>query len=186
MLRDHGQAQEVLSRCRRLQRKTRCDAGRVPKCEAEPFAGMDRNCVSSLPKLPRGFPSRRRDIILPFEPDWSRAVYHLYVVRVHDRERMQADLAEQGVGTGIHYPVPLYQQNAYAHLGYRTGDFPVTEKVAPEIVSLPMFPQLTLVQIEQVAAALNVITSESVVRRQVVLLLKPAHRNQLSDFRNSR
>jgi dTDP-4-amino-4,6-dideoxygalactose transaminase len=94
-------------------------------------------------------------VVAPFEPDWSRAVYHLYVVRVEDRQKLQADLAAQNIGTGIHYPVPLHQQKAYAHLGYRTGDFPVTERLAPHIVSLPMFPQLTEEQVQRVVAAVN-------------------------------
>jgi dTDP-4-amino-4,6-dideoxygalactose transaminase len=85
-------------------------------------------------------------VILPHEPSWSKAVYHLYVVRVAEREKLQADLAGSGIGTAIHYPIPLHQQKAYQRLGYRTGDFPVAERVALEIVSLPMFPQLTLSQ----------------------------------------
>jgi len=94
-------------------------------------------------------------VVTPFEPDWSRAVYHLYVVRVEDRQKLQADLASHNIGTGIHYPVPLHQQKAYAHLGYRAGGFPVTERLAPQIVSLPMFPQLTKQQVQRVAAAIN-------------------------------
>jgi len=81
-------------------------------------------------------------VVIPFQPDNSRHVYHLYVVRVQDRAGLQKHLADAKIDTGIHYPVPLHQQKAYAHLAYRTGDFPVTEKIAPQIVSLPMFPQL--------------------------------------------
>ena len=78
----------------------------------------------------------------PFEPGWAEAVYHLYVVRVPGREGFMRQLAEAGIGAAIHYPVPLHQQKAYEWLGYRPGDFPVVEKTAPEIVSLPMYPQL--------------------------------------------
>jgi dTDP-4-amino-4,6-dideoxygalactose transaminase len=81
--------------------------------------------------------------LAPFEPDWAKAVYHLYVVRVPDREGLMRHLAEANIGTGIHYPVPLHLQKAYASLGYRVGDFPVAERTASEMVSLPMFPQLT-------------------------------------------
>ena len=88
----------------------------------------------------------------PFEPGWSKAVYHLFVVRVENRDQFQRDLAEAGIGTGIHYPVPLHQQKAYTHLGYQTGDFPITELAAPQIVSLPMFPQMTSEQLERVVA----------------------------------
>lgn len=85
-------------------------------------------------------------MVLPVEAGWTKGVYHLYVVRVQDREALMAFLGENGVGTGIHYPIPLHQQKAYEHLGYKTGDFPVTERVAREIVSLPMFPQMTAAQ----------------------------------------
>ena len=90
-------------------------------------------------------------VVLPIEAPFTKGVYHLYVVRVHDREALQAHLAELGIGTGIHYPIPLHLQKAYQHLGYKQGDFPVTEKVAGEIVSLPMFPQLTSDQQKLVA-----------------------------------
>ena len=81
-------------------------------------------------------------IIRPFEPSWSRAVYHLYVVRTPDRDGMINRLKDAGIATGIHYPIPLHMQKAYDYLNYRQGDFPVTEKVAVEIVSLPMYPTL--------------------------------------------
>jgi len=107
-------------------------------------------------------------VVTPFEPDWSRAVYHLYVVRVEDRQKLQADLTSQNIGTGIHYPVPLHQQKAYAHLGYRTGDFPVTERLASQIVSLPMFPQLTEQQVERVVAAVNNAASQTTGPRSIL------------------
>jgi dTDP-4-amino-4,6-dideoxygalactose transaminase len=68
------------------------------------------------------------------------------VVRTEHREELMAFLKEQGIGTGIHYPIPLHRQKAYHALGYSSGDFPVTERVANEIVSLPMYPQLTAAQ----------------------------------------
>jgi len=89
-------------------------------------------------------------IILPYEPSWSRAVYHLYVIRVNNREKLQAQLKMAGIGSGIHYPVPLHLQKAYRTLHYREGDLPVTERVAREILSLPMFPGLTRAQQESV------------------------------------
>jgi len=94
-------------------------------------------------------------IAVPFEPSWSRAIYHLYVVRVPDRQEMQDSLKAAGIGTGIHYPVPLHLQQAYRHLGYRNGDLPVTERVSAEIVSLPMYPQLSEEQQLKVVAALK-------------------------------
>jgi len=90
-------------------------------------------------------------VVIPVEAAWTKGVYHLYVVRVQDREAFQAHLSEAGIGSGIHYPIPLHLQKAYQHLNYKKGDFPVTERVAAEIVSLPMFPQLQLEQLNEVA-----------------------------------
>jgi dTDP-4-amino-4,6-dideoxygalactose transaminase len=90
-------------------------------------------------------------LVAPFEPSWSRAVYHLYVVRSADREGLMDHLKKAGIGTGIHYPIPLHLQKAYAEMNYKTGDFPIAERAAAEIVSLPMFPQLTTGQQTRVA-----------------------------------
>jgi dTDP-4-amino-4,6-dideoxygalactose transaminase len=90
-------------------------------------------------------------VVIPVEAEWTKGVYHLYVVRVQDRETLQAHLAEAGIGSGIHYPIPLHLQKAYENLNYKKGDFPVTERVAAEIVSLPMFPQLKPDQLHEVA-----------------------------------
>ena len=97
----------------------------------------------------------REEVILPQAPSWVRPVYHLYVVRVARREALQAELAAAGVGTGIHYPIPLHLQRAYAHLGYEAGDFPVSERLAQEILSLPMYPQLTPADLGYVAEKLT-------------------------------
>jgi dTDP-4-amino-4,6-dideoxygalactose transaminase len=90
------------------------------------------------------------------EPSWSRSVYHLYVVRTGERDKLQKHLTEVGIGTGIHYPVPLHLQHAYRSLGFKRGDFPIAESVAAEILSLPMFPGLTVSQqkrvVEEVAS----------------------------------
>jgi dTDP-4-amino-4,6-dideoxygalactose transaminase len=97
------------------------------------------------------FADAKDSLVVPVEAAWTKGVYHLYVVRVQDREALQAHLAEAGIGTGVHYPIPLHLQKAYEHLGYKKGSFPVTERVAAEIVSLPMFPQLNYSQQELVA-----------------------------------
>jgi dTDP-4-amino-4,6-dideoxygalactose transaminase len=85
-------------------------------------------------------------VICPFEPSWSKAVYHLYVVRTTNREALMEHLKSAGIGTGIHYPVPLHMQKAYAWMNHSPADFPVAARVSAEIVSLPMFPQLTAAQ----------------------------------------
>jgi dTDP-4-amino-4,6-dideoxygalactose transaminase len=81
-------------------------------------------------------------IVAPFEPTWSKAVYHLYVVRTQDRDGLIEHLKGKGIGAGIHYPIPLHLQKAYADRNYTASDLPVASRVAGEIVSLPMFPQL--------------------------------------------
>ncbi len=98
---------------------------------------------------------------LPYEPSWSRAVYHLYVIRTTDRNGMMTHLKEAGIGTGIHYPIPLHLQKAYVSLNYRQEDFPVAVQIASEIVSLPMFPQLTEDQQAKVAEEIKVFTSNT-------------------------
>jgi dTDP-4-amino-4,6-dideoxygalactose transaminase len=85
----------------------------------------------------------------------TRSVYHLYVLRANDREALRTRLSECGIGTGIHYPIPLHLQHAYRFLGYRQHDFPVTERLAKQILSLPMFPQLTEEQQVCVAGAIG-------------------------------
>ena len=82
-------------------------------------------------------------VITPYEPEWSRAVYHLYVIRVADRAGLQKHLADERIDTGIHYPVPLHLQKAYKDWGFKPGDLPITERVASEILSLPIYPQLS-------------------------------------------
>ncbi len=89
-------------------------------------------------------------LIPPHVPDWAKPVYHLYIVRVPQREKLQAHLNEKGIGTGLHYPIPLHLQTAYSNNGYKEGDYPITEKVSKEILSLPMFPELNEEQISYV------------------------------------
>lgn len=91
------------------------------------------------------------EVIRPMEPSFARSVYHLYVIRVEDRDELQRYLADEKIATGLHYPVPLHLQKAYRHLGYREGAYPVAERVAKQILSLPMFPGLTEVQQVHVA-----------------------------------
>ncbi len=103
-----------------------------------------------------------KGVVVPFEPEWSRAVYHLYVIRIHQRDDLQAFLAQRNIATGLHYPVPLHQQKAYAAMEYRNGNLAVSERVAKEILSLPMFPGLTDSQQKRVAEGINeFLTSET-------------------------
>jgi dTDP-4-amino-4,6-dideoxygalactose transaminase len=101
--------------------------------------------------------------VLPSPAPWAKPVYHLYVIRVEDRDGFMAKLSVHNIGTAIHYRVPLQLQKAYCHLGYRQGDFPVAERLAKEIVSLPMFPTLTDTEQKEVCDAMLEVLSRPVL-----------------------
>jgi len=89
-------------------------------------------------------------IVPPHEADYAQHVYHIYAIRTERRDELMTALGDKGIATGIHYPVPLHLTGAYRHLGCKEGSFPVSEQIARELVSLPMFPELNQAQIEYV------------------------------------
>ena len=120
-----------------------------------------------LPHLPDWNAARRRaagwydellgnqlGIRLPAAEPGGSHVFHLYVVQVDRRDEVRKRLNEQGIGVGVHYPVPVHQQPAFASLGYAADDFPVTSHVARRVLSLPIYPEIERAQVERVAAAL--------------------------------
>ena len=128
---------------------------------------------SKLPHLAEWNEQRRRDaaryngllrglpLVTPVECPDNKHVYHLYVVRTARRDELQAYLKSQGIASGIHYPVPVHLQKAMADLGFGPGDLPVTERIAGEILSLPMYPELTEEAIEFVADRIQVFCGEA-------------------------
>jgi len=94
--------------------------------------------------------SNTGDIELPKEMDYAKHVYHLFVIKTSKRDGLQEYLKENSIATGLHYPVPLHLQKCFANLGYKKGDFPVTEDLADKCLSLPIFPELTDNQIEYI------------------------------------
>jgi dTDP-4-amino-4,6-dideoxygalactose transaminase len=94
-------------------------------------------------------------VVLPKVWGDREHVFHLYVVRVARRDEAVARLNAQGIGAGIHYPVPAHLAPAFAGLGYGAGSFPVAERLAGEVLSLPMYAELSLAQVERVVAALK-------------------------------
>ena len=94
-------------------------------------------------------------MVLPVEPAGYEHVYHLYVIRSEDRDALQAYLKEHGIGTAIHYPNPVHLQPFYSNGMDRHGQFPVAEKTCNEILSLPMYPEMTEEQVEVVAATIR-------------------------------
>ena len=97
------------------------------------------------------------DIVLPSNEVNVKHVYHLYVIQCENRDRILEKLSSKGISTGIHYPVPIHLQKAYTKLGYRIGDFPITEEYAKKILSLPMFPELTFDEVCYVSEQIKAI-----------------------------
>jgi dTDP-4-amino-4,6-dideoxygalactose transaminase len=95
------------------------------------------------------------ELTLPFVAAAAEPVWHLYVIRTPQRDALLEALNRQGIGAGVHYPVPLHLQPAYAHLGYRPGELPVTEEVAATCLSLPLYPEMSDAQQDVVVAAVR-------------------------------
>ncbi len=151
MLRDHGQAAKYCHETEGYNgRLDAIQAGilGVKLCHLGAWNERRRECALRYREL---FDGTEKGLRLPFEPTWSKAVFHLYVIQVQNREQLQKHLGERGIGTGIHYPIPLHLQNAYKKLGYQRGAFPVSEAAASHILSLPMSPELTRAQQTRIA-----------------------------------
>ena len=103
------------------------------------YAGLYNNLLKDSP------------VTTPTEKKYAKHIFHLYVIRANERDMLQERLKNKGIVTSIHYPAPIHLQPAYQDLGYKKGDFPISEKYATQILSLPMFPELTKNQIEFVA-----------------------------------
>jgi dTDP-4-amino-4,6-dideoxygalactose transaminase len=170
MLRDHGQAQKYYHEFEgyngrldaiqcgilRIKLKHLSDWNEKRRHNASLYtqqlntAALQHRSTAALKAQPA-----TRNIIIPFEPSWTKAVYHLYIIRTQKRDELQKYLSENGISTGLHYPIPLHLQNAYKRFDFMNGNYPVTEKVSNEILSLPMFPQLTAEQIEYVTSKIK-------------------------------
>lgn len=94
-------------------------------------------------------------LILPFVPDWAEPAWHLYVLKSSQRDVLQQTLDDAGIGTLIHYPIPPHLQQAYSQLGYVNGSFLIAERLASQVLSLPMGPQLADQDVDRVIAALS-------------------------------
>ena len=155
MLRDHGQAKKYYHEFEGYNGRLDAIQAGLLQVKLKRLAAWNDQRREAAQRYLSLLGKANLDQLTTTEPEWSRSVYHLFVVRVQNREELMKQLAEEGIGTGIHYPVPLHFQNAYAHLGYRAGDFLVTEAAASEILSLPMFPQLTAERQERVVESLS-------------------------------
>lgn len=164
MLRDHGQTKKYHHELEGYN--GRLDAIQAGLLHAKlgylaKWNEQRRDCAAEYNRLL----GNNEAVGLPYEPSWSRAVYHLYVVRSRDRDGMMDHLKDAGIATGIHYPIPLHLQKAYVSLKYSVEDLPVATRIAGEIVSLPMFPQLASDQQERVAQEIRAFTSKAISKQ---------------------
>jgi dTDP-4-amino-4,6-dideoxygalactose transaminase len=159
MIRDHGQAKKYYHDMEGYNGRLDSIQAGFLSVKLTHLAKWNQTRRQLAHRYHKLFAHAKDAIVTPIESEWTKGVYHLYVVRVSDRESLRTALAGDGIGTGVHYPVPLHLQKAYAHLGYRPGSFPVTERVAAEIISLPMYPQMDPAQqdfvVEKVLAFLE-------------------------------
>jgi len=143
MIRDHGQAKKYYHDIEGYNGRLDALQAGILRVKLQYLTAWNESRRDHARKYNELFAKADPNVVTPFEPSWSKAVYHLYVVQVENREAMQKFLAQENIDTGIHYPVVLHLQKAYSDLGYRAGDFPVSEKAAERILSLPMFPGLS-------------------------------------------
>ncbi|MFQ6092614.1 MAG: DegT/DnrJ/EryC1/StrS family aminotransferase [bacterium] len=169
----YGDAGMVLTNSEEMAERMRmlCDHGRKGKYEYQiegynfRMDGMQAAVLSAkLKHLDEWTEMRRKngrlyhqylketDVITPVEKEYAKHVYHCYVIRTKHRAQIQGRLKAEGIATGVHYPNALHLEPAYRYLGYKRGDFPVSEQCANEVLSLPMFPELTEEEIERICS----------------------------------
>ena len=153
MLRDHGQPQKYYHEFEGYNGRLDAIQAGILRLKLEHLEEWNKQRRDIADRYQELFRLAAGSITVPHEPAWARAVYHLYVVRTENRDQLKHHLFEAGIATGIHYPMPLHLQKACRNLGYKEGDFPVTEKLALEILSLPVYPQLQLDQQRHIAKA---------------------------------
>jgi dTDP-4-amino-4,6-dideoxygalactose transaminase len=154
MIRDHGQAKKYYHDLEGYNGRLDAIQAGVLRIKLKWLAGWNESRRQNAAYYDELL-SRIPGVTIPGKANGVVPVYHLYVILVDERDGLQKYLNEKGIGSGLHYPVPLHLQKAYANQGYKKGDFPVTESVASRLLSLPMFPELTKEQIEYVAQAIK-------------------------------
>jgi dTDP-4-amino-4,6-dideoxygalactose transaminase len=154
MLRDHGQSQKYRHDIEGYNGRLDAIQAGILLAKLKHLAEWNQKRRMRARRYGELLRSWSDGISLPYESPLNKAVYHLYVIRVKNRDQVQARLAKANIATQIHYPAPLHLQRAYAPFGYKVGDFPVAEHAATEILSLPMYPQLDLRQQKLIAQKL--------------------------------
>ncbi len=161
MIRDHGQARKYYHDMEGYNGRLDAIQAGILRIKLKQLTGWNEKRRENAHRYNKLFQTSDDSLGLPYVPSWAKAVYHLYVIRVQNRDQLQKHLGKAQIGTGIHYPIPLHLQRAYHDLYYEEGAFPVAEKVAKEILSLPMFPGLDERQQSRVAEeVLNFVGTE--------------------------
>jgi dTDP-4-amino-4,6-dideoxygalactose transaminase len=154
-LRDHGQAQKYYHDIEGYNGRLDALQAAVLGVKLPYLTEWNARRREAAAQYNRLFTDYDVNVVTPAEPPWSKGVYHLYVIRCSERNGLRDFLDRNGIGTGIHYPIPLHLQKAYTTLRYKTGDFPVCELLSETILSLPMFPTLTADQQRRVVQAVQ-------------------------------
>ncbi len=154
MIRDHGQSQKYYHDIEGYNGRLDAIQAGILRVKLKRLAGWNQSRWENAKYYDKLF-AELPSVTLVKEAGFAKSVYHLYVILVDDRDGLQKFLDSKGVATGMHYPLPLHLQQAYAHLGHSKGDFPVTEDIASRLLSLPMFPELTKEQIEYVVQCIR-------------------------------
>jgi dTDP-4-amino-4,6-dideoxygalactose transaminase len=151
MLRDHGQIRKYYHDLEGYNGRLDAIQAAFLRIKLRHLDEWNRSRRAAAMRYDEAF-SATADLVTPFEPEDSRAVYHLYVIRCAQRDRLAENLKAAGVFTGFHYPVPVHLQNCYRDWNYGVGSLPATERAAAEIVSLPMFPGIAPAAQQRVVA----------------------------------
>jgi dTDP-4-amino-4,6-dideoxygalactose transaminase len=154
MLREHGQSRKYYHDMEGYTGRLDAIQAAVLRLKLKHLAGWNRarrDHAAFYTELLADIPG----VSVVREADFAQSVFHLYVILVDSRDDLQKFLSEKGIGTGLHYPLPLHLQKAYSHMGFKKGDFPVSERTAERLISLPMYPELTTVQIEYVVECIK-------------------------------
>ena len=142
MLRDHGQSKKYFHDVEGYNGRLDSLQAGLLRVKLKHLSHWNNQRVECAERYDDLLGSLSGFMTLPYQPSWSKPVYHLYVVRIQNRDELQKHMTDAGIGTGIHYPIPVHLQKAYAAAGWKQGDFPEAEEAAEQILSLPMFPGL--------------------------------------------
>ncbi len=166
MLRDHGQAKKYFHDLEGYNGRLDSLQAGILSVKLRHLAEWNHRRRERAGYYHQVFTPLGGSVTIPHEPQWSKSAYHHYVIRTEHRDQLKAYLDEAGIGTGIHYPVAIHLQKAYRSLGCQEGDFPVAEKAARAILSLPIYPQLSFDRQKQIVERVQEFLSTKTVSTQ--------------------